>query len=155
MSGKIGLIDRGVCDFVVKVKNAQDAGAVGVILADNAVGSPPPGLGGTDPTITIPTVSITQADGATLKAALATRSRLHSGMMANLGVDLAIRAGADANGRALLYTPNPFQEGASILHWDTSAFPNQIMEPALNDDEPHEVTPPDDMTFPLLKDLGW
>jgi hypothetical protein len=29
------------------------------------------------------------------------------------------------------------------------------MEPALNDDEPHEVTPPVDMTFPLLKDLGW
>jgi hypothetical protein len=155
VSGKIGLIDRGICTFVVKVKNAQDAGAVGVILADNAPGSPPPGLGGTDATITIPTVSITQADGATLKAALATRSRLHSGMMANLDVDLAIRAGADASGRALLYAPNPFQTGMSIGHWDTSAFPNQIMEPALNDDEPHEVTPPVDMTFPLLKDLGW
>ena len=155
VNGKIGLIDRGTCNFTVKVKNAQDAGAVGVIIADNAAGSPPFQPAGTDPTITIPAVGITQADGATLKAALATRSRLHSGMLANLGVDLAIRAGADASGRALLYTPNPFQGGSSISHWDISASPDQLMEPANNGDESHEVTPPTDMTFPLLKDLGW
>lgn len=155
VNGKIALVDRGVCSFTEKAKNAQNAGAVGVIIANNAAGSPPPGLGGTDATVTVPVASVTQADGVTLKAAIATRSRLHSGMLGTLGLNLAVRAGADAAGRALLYTPNPFQSGSSVSHWDTSAFPNQLMEPAINGDLTHEVTPPNDLSFPLLKDIGW
>ena len=155
VNGKIALVDRGTCTFNVKAANAQAAGAVGVLVADNVAGSPPAGLGGTDPTITIPAVRITLADGVTLKAAIATRSRLHSGMSANLGLDLAVRQGADAAGRALLYTPNPFVSGSSVSHWDTSAFPNQLMEPSINSDLTHEVSPPQDLTFPLLKDIGW
>ena len=50
----IGLVDRGTCTFSTKVKNLQNAGAIAVLVADNVAGSPPPGLGGTDPTITIP-----------------------------------------------------------------------------------------------------
>ena len=42
VNGKIALIDRGTCTFPEKVKNAQNAGAIGVIIADNAAGSPPP-----------------------------------------------------------------------------------------------------------------
>jgi uncharacterized repeat protein (TIGR01451 family) len=72
VNGNIALIDRGTCGFIVKVKNAQNAGAVGVIIADNAPGTPPAGLGGTDPTITIPSVRVTLADGNTLKANIAT-----------------------------------------------------------------------------------
>ncbi len=68
IAGNIALIDRGTCGFTVKVKNAQNAGAVGVIIADNAPGSPPAGLGGTDATITIPSVRITLADANKLKA---------------------------------------------------------------------------------------
>jgi hypothetical protein len=155
VSGKIALVDRGTCTFNTKVGAAQAAGAVGVVVVDNVAGSPPAGLGGTDPTITIPSVRITLADGLALKGALATRSRLHSGMSANLGIDLAIRQGADALNRALLYTPNPFQSGSSVSHWDTIAFPNQLMEPAINGDLTHEVSPPQDLTFPLLTDIGW
>lgn len=155
VAGKIALVDRGTCAFTVKVKAAQDAGALGVLVADNAAGSPPGGMAGTDPTITIPSVRVTLPDGNTLKGALATRSRLRSGMSANLGVDLAIRSGADVLGRALMYTPNPFQGGSSVSHWDTIAFPNQLMEPSINGDLTHEVVPPNDLTFPLLKDIGW
>ncbi len=155
VNGRIALVDRGTCTFTIKVKNAQNAGAVGVIVADNAAGSPPSGMGGTDATITIPSVRITLADSATLKNAILLRSRLHSGMFATLGVNLAIRAGADALGRALMYTPNPFQSGSSVSHWDTSMFPNQLMEPAINGDLTHEVTPPQDLTFRLLQDIGW
>ena len=54
LTGKIALVDRGTCGFIVKVKNAQNAGAIAVLVADNAPGSPPAGLGGDDPTITIP-----------------------------------------------------------------------------------------------------
>ena len=155
VNGKIALVDRGTCTFNVKAKTVQAAGAVGMIVADNAAGSPPAGLGGTDATVTIPAVRITQADGATLKAALATRTRAHSGMFANLGVNLAVRAGADSAGRMLMYAPNPFQGGSSVSHYDVSAFPNQLMEPAINGDLTHEVTIPFDLTFQLLRDIGW
>jgi len=153
--GKIAVVDRGVCGFTIKVKNVQNAGAVGVIVVDNVAGSPPPGLGGADPTVVIPSVRVTLADGAIIKNALKTRSRTRSGVFANLGVDLNIRAGADPLGRALVFTPNPFQGGSSVSHFDTSAFPNQLMEPSINPDLLHEVTPPADMTFPVLQDQGW
>lgn len=112
-------------------------------------------MGGADATITIPSARVTLADGNALKRALATRSRLHSGMSANLGVNLGVRLGADAGNRALMYSPNPFQVGSSVSHWDTIAFPNQLMEPAINGDLTHEVTPPNDLTFRLLQDIGW
>ncbi|HEV3485330.1 MAG TPA: PA domain-containing protein, partial [Vicinamibacterales bacterium] len=53
VAGKIALMDRGVCTFNVKVKNAQDAGAIGAIIVNN-VASGLPGMGGVDNTITIP-----------------------------------------------------------------------------------------------------
>jgi PA domain len=155
VSGKVALIDRGVCGFAVKTKNAQDAGAVGVIIANSAAGSPPPGLGGVDPTITIPAVMISQADGTSFKGFLKFRSRTHSGMFVTIGVDPNIRQGADAAGRAMLYTPNPYAPGSSVSHWDTSAFANLLMEPAINGDLTHNVSTPFDLTLQILIDLGW
>jgi uncharacterized repeat protein (TIGR01451 family) len=63
--------------------------------------------------------------------------------------------GADATGRGLMYAPGTYQPGSSVSHWDKSMFRNQLMEPAINGDLTHEVTPPLDLTFPLLKDIGW
>src|SRR4029079_1665938 len=117
-----------------KVKNAQNAGAVGVVIADNVAGSPPPNLGGTDATITIPSVRITLADGNTIKA------QLGAGVNATLLLDHSIPGGADAQGRVLLYAPNPVEGGSSVSHWDKSAFPNLLMEPDISDDLTHIVT---------------
>jgi Zn-dependent metalloprotease len=72
VSGKIALIDRGTCGFTVKVKNAQDAGATGVLVADNVWGPPQDPLGGTDATITIPSVRIPLGSGNLFKSTLAT-----------------------------------------------------------------------------------
>ncbi|HEV7798069.1 MAG TPA: PA domain-containing protein [Pyrinomonadaceae bacterium] len=149
VSGKIALFDRGNCNFTVKTKNAQNAGAVGVVIADNVAGSPPPALGGTDATITIPSVRITLADGNTLK------SQLGSGVNATLVLDHSVPGGADSSGRALLYAPNPFEAGSSVSHWDTTAFPNQLMEPDINGDLSHSVNTPQDLTASLMKDIGW
>jgi hypothetical protein len=155
VNGKIAVVDRGTCNFNVKVANVQAAGAIGAIVVDNVAGSPPPGMGGSDPTITIPSVRITLADGLTLKNFLRFRSRSHSGMFATLGVNNALHAYADASNRPFMYTPNPYQSGSSVSHWDTRMTPNQLMEPAINADLTHEVTVPQDMTFNLLKDIGW
>ena len=155
VAGKIALIDRGVCPFVDKVKNVQNAGAIGAIIVDNMPGSPPQDLGGDDPTIVIPAVRITLEDGRALKAVLATRSRTHSGLYANLGLNLSVRAGTDLAGRVLMYATDPNQPGSSVSHYDISAIPNQLMEPAINEDLSHQVAPPRDLTYPLLRDIGW
>ena len=158
VKGRVPIISRGGCNFALKVKNAQDAGAVGVILANNAAGAFVPG--GADPTIRIPSVGVTQADGARLTAAVNAAkpygSRALPGQVtASFSVDMNRRAGADALGRPLLYTPNPLIGGSSVSHFDVTAFPNLLMEPNINDDLTLELTPPKDLTLPLLKDLGW
>ena len=145
IAGKIAFVDRGTCFFTDKVKNAQDAGAIAVVVADNQSGAPPTGLGGTDGSITIPAVRITLDDGNRLRAAL------DAGVELTLALDLAVRAGADARGRPLLYATDPDQPGSSISHFDDSARPNLLMEPNISGDLPHAV----DLTLPLLLDIGW
>ncbi|MEP6947662.1 MAG: M36 family metallopeptidase [Ginsengibacter sp.] len=71
MAGKIALVDRGTCAFTLKVKLAQDAGAIGVIIVNNVAG-PPIGMSGTDATITIPAIMVSDIDGAAIKTALGT-----------------------------------------------------------------------------------
>ncbi len=149
IAGKIALVDRGTCGFTVKALNAQAAGAIAVVIADNVAGSPPAGLGGADPTITIPAVRISLSDGNLIKAQLA------NGVNVTLGNDLTRFAGADGRARGLLFTPNPVQQGSTISHWDTIETPNQLMEPAINVDLTHSVKPPEDLTLPLLRDIGW
>ncbi|HWJ07262.1 MAG TPA: M36 family metallopeptidase [Steroidobacteraceae bacterium] len=66
-AGAIALVDRGNCNFTVKVKNAQNAGARATIVVNNIAG-PATAMGGTDPTVTIPSVMVTLNDGTLLKA---------------------------------------------------------------------------------------
>jgi extracellular elastinolytic metalloproteinase len=68
LAGKIALIDRGNCDFVTKVKNAQNAGAIAVLIEDNVDGQTPVLMGGSDKTITIPAFSILKRVGDSIKA---------------------------------------------------------------------------------------
>ncbi|KMQ60925.1 metalloprotease [Chryseobacterium sp. BLS98] len=72
LTGKIGLVERGNCNFTVKVKNAQNAGANAVIIYNNTLnGNTIGGMSGDDTTITIPSVLITNAEGEYIKSQLA------------------------------------------------------------------------------------
>jgi hypothetical protein len=153
VNGRIALVDRGDCGFAIKAKNAQNAGAIGVVIANNAAGNLAPG--GNDPTVTIPVLGITQVQGNAIKAALQTRSRSRSGVLASFGVTGTQYTGADPTGRALMFAPNPFQGGSSVAHFDNTAFRNQLMEPAINGDLTQSVLPPQDLTFRLYQDIGW
>ena len=144
VAGKIAIMDRGTCGFTVKVKNAQNAGAIGVIIANNAAGAAP-GLGGADPTITIPTISVTQTDGAMIKG--------NNGVQVALQTDFAHLQGADDAGRPRLFMPNPVQGGSSGSHYDSVAAPNLLMEPAINDSLHGALFI--DMSAALLEDTGW
>jgi hypothetical protein len=72
-----------------------------------------------------------------------------------IGKDPTIRAGADALGRARLFMPNPVQTGSSGSHYDSIAFRNLLMEPAINPDLTHRVKAPEDLTLELFRDIGW
>ncbi|RQO60418.1 peptidase [Paucibacter sp. KBW04] len=152
--GNVALVSRGTCGFTIKVKNLQDAGAKAVLIADNAAGAPA-GMSGTDASITIPSVRISQADGVALLSALAKRTRNSSGVFASLGVTGSQYSGADPLGRMMMFAPNPYQSGSSVSHFDVTAFRNQLMEPSINGDLTHSVLVPLDLTFKLLQDIGW
>ncbi|HKY28098.1 MAG TPA: PA domain-containing protein [Pyrinomonadaceae bacterium] len=149
VSGKIALIDRGDCLFVEKVKNAQNAGAVGVVIANNVANPAIIQLGGSDVSIMIPSVMVSQADGNTI------RSQLGLGLLARMLLDPTLSVGTDSQHRALIFAPNPIQSGSSISHWDTSLFPSQLMEPNISGDLTHSVVPIWDLSFSLLRDVGW
>lgn len=76
LNGKIALIQRGNCDFVVKVKKAQDAGAKAVVMVNN-VGGAPITMGGTDATIVIPSVMISMDNGNPIIAAVLAGTNLN------------------------------------------------------------------------------
>ena len=147
VAGKIALINRGTCNFALKSALAQLAGAVGVIIANNAPTGLPP-MGGVDllaPTIS--SVGISRSDGNLIKANL-------PGVNATLVADQALGlSGADPDGFPKLYAPSPVQPGSSVSHWDITLTPNKLMEPAINSDLESATTL--DLTPMLMEDIGW
>jgi uncharacterized repeat protein (TIGR01451 family) len=77
LTGKIALITRGECNFSLKVFNAQEAGAIGVIICNDAMaGEDRGGLvnmtnGNPELTITIPSVFLTFEDCVNLRNTVA------------------------------------------------------------------------------------
>jgi subtilisin family serine protease len=69
LATKIALIVRGVCTFSTKIRNAQSAGAIGVIMVNNVVGDPiAMGQDGTPSQPTIPAVMVSNVNGAAMGA---------------------------------------------------------------------------------------
>jgi hypothetical protein len=144
LAGKIAVIDRGTCTFTFKVKAAQVAGAIGCILVNNVAGDFSPS--GTDGTITIPVLALSQANGASLKTAIAGGTTTVTMRLSPTQI-----AGLHPAGHVRMFSPNPFQNGSSVSHFDVSATPNLLMEPAINSD----LTSSIDLTDPVFRDLGW
>lgn len=144
VSGHIALIDRGTCNFTVKVKNAQNAGAIAAIVANNAVDPLrlPLAMGGSDATITIPAYSITQALGTSIKADLPSPGVNVTMGYANIGVN---------QGCVRMFAPNPVLNGSSVSHFHADATPDLLMEPALNTTIFNHV----DLTLPFFADIDW
>lgn len=78
LTGKIGLVERGTCNFTVKVKNAQNAGATAVIIYNNTTNGDTVGnMSGTDATITIPSVLISNTEGEYIKSQLSANTTVN------------------------------------------------------------------------------
>jgi hypothetical protein len=68
LTGKVALVQRGTCSFLIKVANAQAAGATAVIVINNQGGDAVFTMGGTDRKVRVPSVMVSQNTGALLVA---------------------------------------------------------------------------------------
>ena len=75
LNGKIAVIRRGACNFSAKAKNAQDAGAIAVIIVNN-VSTPPFNMAAGDGAgeVNIPAVMIGNEDGEAIITAISSGS---------------------------------------------------------------------------------
>lgn len=67
VTGKIAVIDRGVCTFGTKIRSAEAAGAVGVLVVNNVAGDPTAMGHDGGPFPAIPAAMLGQADGDSIK----------------------------------------------------------------------------------------
>ena len=88
VNGKIALITRGGCGFTDKVKAAQDAGAIAVVVKNNVAGAVPVKMTGEDGSITIPAVMVSKAYGDSLSG--------RTGVLVNNGAGVAQGQGSIA-----------------------------------------------------------
>lgn len=159
LTGKVAFINRGgaTCSSAVpsigfegKAKNAQDAGAIAVIIGNVATSSTPataPGMAD-DPnfTVIIPTLSLNLNDANAIRTQA-------TGMHAAFGEIAGTLAGADSGGRPLLYAPTTLASGSTFSHFDITLTPNALMEPFINDDLAANFDT--DLTAAVFADEGW
>lgn len=82
LNGNIALVRRGTCNFNVKAKLVQDAGAIAMIMFDNVANTPPANMTGTDATVTIPVCRITLEDGTALATDLKANKNVQACLIA-------------------------------------------------------------------------
>lgn len=84
-------------------------------------------------------------------SAINTNDLLWDGANVRIASGFLTAARDAATGRVQLFTPNPLQPGSSVSHWNNSASPNLLMEPAINPGLPLTL----DLTRQLMRDIGW
>ena len=116
VAGKIALVDRGTCGFTVKVKNAQDAGAIAVMVADNVL-AVAAGRTGWRRSDDHDSVGPHHAAGRQHDQGAAGPQTVN----VTLGLDMTVLAGTDrVKGLMMVAALNPVAPGSSISHWDTA-----------------------------------
>lgn len=118
LTGAIVVIRRGTCGFAEKANNATAAGAIAVIIANNAAGGIIPSVPGT----TVPVFGATQADGNALAAFAAANPTTATAQISFPGVGLPNVADALASfssrgpaGNLNLVKPDITAPGVDIL----------------------------------------
>ncbi len=131
LTGKIAFIDRGTCGFSVKALNAQNAGAIGVIIGNNQGGTAVINMSVTAGSVpTIPSLSVSQNDGTAIKAALATDTVNVTLQRGGTGTDNSVRwlLGEDSSafGGAIrdMYNPVCYNNPGKVSDKQYSCGPN-------------------------------
>ncbi len=150
IQGRIAVVNRGTCTFGRKAHNAQQAGAIGVLILNNRAetpGDPLPTAAADDFTLEVPTVSVAWQTGVDLLAAL--------GSAPDMPLTIELVPGtADIgtnNGFVRMFAPEMLQLSSSVSHFtDQSNAPLLMMSSVTG--ASFDKT---DMTEDLLRDAGW
>ena len=126
LTGSIALLGRGTCDFTVKMRNARNAGAVGVVMVNHTAGEAPFVMAhnGLEPRPTIPGVMISLADGLVVDDHDGDAAILRAlGEYVTSVEDTNLMAGFSSQGPThgdLLIKPDVVAPGADVI----SSFPS-------------------------------
>lgn len=143
MTGKVALIRRGTCTFAEKANRAADAGAIGLLVANNVDGLIQ--MAPAKPQRHFPAVMVTQAVGDLIDL------QLSKGPASVSWVPGSTRSNANPTG-AYLYTPTAIEPGSSISHFNTGSYPRALlMQPASEPSTPLNL----DLTASAMADMGW
>jgi subtilisin family serine protease len=128
LTGQIALIDRGVCTFSEKIRNAQVNGAVGAIIVNNVFG-PPIAMGsdGTPNQPTIPGVMVGRGDRTSLNGRTGNSFTIHSTKtyIQNVPADNDFLAGFSSRGPTdvdFRVKPDVTAPGVNVLSSIPSSF---------------------------------
>ena len=114
LTGLVVLVDRGACNFTLKIKNIGDAGGVVGIIGLVAPGAPFSGGDGGDAT-TIPGYMITQADANAIKAVVGTTGTVDpNNQLPLVGQMVGSSARGPQNESTTLLKPEIGAPGASV-----------------------------------------
>lgn len=99
LSGKIALISRGACTFSTKIRNAQNAGAVAVLVANNVAGDPVAmASDGTASQPTVPAYMVGNATGQAIKGSNGVSTTIGVALSYFLTSNVDIMAGFSSQG---------------------------------------------------------
>lgn len=145
-SGKIVLFDKSDdpgCTAVFQALFSQWEDAVGVIIAETAVGGFPDVSGGILNDITIPYIGVSKAEADQLRSNIGT---------ANVTIQrIANQFAGENQGNLKMHGPAGLEPGSSVSHWSKSATPNLLMEPVFGTLVFENV----DLTAAAFRDIGW
>jgi len=130
VSGNIGLIKRGDCEFGVKCKNAEDAGAKAAVVFNRLTGGPiVMGAGAVGASVTIPVCMISLEDGEKLVAAL------DAGITVNM--TFRIPSFYDSFGPLAFSSPSvqsqPFNPSVHFANTGTTDLTNLVLTADINE----------------------
>ena len=99
LTGKIALIARGICTFSAKIRNAQNAGASAVLVANNVQGDPVAmASDGTAAQPTVPAYMVSLSAGIALKGFNAQSSTISAALEYFLTASVDFQAGFSSQG---------------------------------------------------------
>ncbi|MGB0134577.1 MAG: PA domain-containing protein [Dokdonella sp.] len=150
VQGRIAVVKRGTCGFGVKTKNAEQAGAIAVLVLNNRAETPAdplPIASGFDFTIRIPSATVAYQTGLDLLGQLAgapnvtvtVESIPGSGM---LGIQ---------TGFMRMHAPAQISQGSSISHFTSDTGGPLLMQAEISPSLFDRI----DMTPEQLRDIGW
>ena len=143
LTGKIAVIYRNTCEFGAKALNAQNAGAVAVIIINREPGVVAMGAGASGANVTIPVVMIQDTDGALITAAMAGGPVVmllgnKTGLFANdagltRGTTLVSKQGAVPALLAQNGTEFNFEVGSRVYNYGNQAQTNMSLTATVTD----------------------